>query len=149
MLCFALFVTSFSISVCTNYTERSGNVTDKIGELCSWKDHSQALLTCKCMFYFHHEGPLKWLANFYFSDVVLLMKSDIDYVVKSTKRVLFKANKKDEINRTEAILSDGNTCFTWEAYIRVSDHYWVRHWGGGWGGVGWGRHSRISVMGRN
>ena len=34
MLFFALFVTSFTISVCTKYTERSGNVTDKIGELC-------------------------------------------------------------------------------------------------------------------
>ena len=55
------------------------------------------------------------------------MKSDIDYDVESTKRVLFKANKKDEINRTEGILSDSDTCFTWEAYIRVSDHYWVRH----------------------
>lgn len=63
------------------------------------------------------------------------MKSDIDYVVESTKRVLFKTNKKDEINRTEGILSDSNKCFTWEAYIRVSDHYWVRQWGGG-GGVG-------------
>lgn len=49
------------------------------------------------------------------------MNSDIDYVVESSKRVLFKANKKDEINRTEGILSSDKTCFTWEAYIRVSD----------------------------
>ena len=56
------------------------------------------------------------------------MKSDIEYVEESIKRVLFKANKKDEINRTEGILSDSDTCFTWEAYIRVSDHYWVRYW---------------------
>ena len=70
------------------------------------------------------------------------MKSDIDYVVESTKRVLFKANKKDEINRTEGILSNGNKCFTWEAYIRVSCHYQVKHWG-----LGWDRHSERLVIG--
>lgn len=67
-----------------------------------------------------------WPANFYFfSDVLLLMKSDIDYVVKTTKRVLFRTNKKDEINRTEGIVSNDNTCFTWGAYIKVSDSYQV------------------------
>lgn len=53
------------------------------------------------------------------------MKSDIDYVVETTKRVLFRTNKKDEINRTEGIVSNDNTCFTWGAYIKVSDSYQV------------------------
>lgn len=70
------------------------------------------------------------------------MKSDIDYVVETTKRVLFRTNKKDEINRTEGIVSNDNTCFTWGAYIRVSDSYSV----GGWGGDG--SHSGILIMGR-
>ncbi|KAJ7389987.1 integrin [Desmophyllum pertusum] len=50
-------------------------------------------------------------------DVLLLMKSDIDYVVETTKRVLFRANKKDEINRTEGIVGNQDTCFTWGAYL--------------------------------
>lgn len=60
---------------------------------------------------------------FYFSDVLLLMQSDIDYNVEATKRVLFSSNKKDEINRTEGIYSNKNTCFTWDAYLRVSGSF--------------------------
>lgn len=53
------------------------------------------------------------------------MQSDIDYVVETTKRVLFSSNKKDEINRTEGIFSNKNTCFTWDAYLRVSEPFFL------------------------
>ena len=49
------------------------------------------------------------------------MQSDIDYTVEATKRVLFSSNKKDVINGTEGIFSGKNACFTWNAYLRVSD----------------------------
>ena len=49
------------------------------------------------------------------------MKSDTDPEWEAAPRVLFRANQKNEINRTEAIVGDKDVCFNWSAYIRVSN----------------------------